>query len=117
MKKQLLTVIVLTLSGGFAGSTPVYNHEGPPGSISGPRESTYDSIKSSDRRLSNEARRSLQNDKELSTQAKNINIKVKNGQAFLSGQVLNENEINVIREKVLAINGIHSVNNKLKVQE
>lgn len=117
MKKQLGAIIVLTFLGGVAGSTPVYDSEGPSGSLSGARESTYSAMRPHDADLSRAARRSLERDADLSPQAKNINIKVKNGQATLSGSVLSENEIGIIRKKVMGVEGIQSVNSKLKIQE
>lgn len=119
MKKQLVIIAVLGFLGGFAGAAPVYNSEGPSGSSAtgGYRESTYSAMRPNDFDLSRAARRSLERDTNLSTQAKNINIKVKNGQATLSGAVMNANEISVIRKKVMAVEGIHSVNSKLKIQE
>ncbi|MGZ3768141.1 MAG: BON domain-containing protein [Bdellovibrio sp.] len=119
MKKFLTTTtaLILTLASGIGAAAPVYDSEGPPGSFSQGKQSTYDAMKSTDRQLAGEARRALEQDKDLSPYAKNINIKVKNRQATLSGAVLNEDEIALIRQKVLAVKGIDSVNNKLKVRE
>lgn len=116
MNKQLVIIAVLTSLGSLAGSTPVMNSQGS-SSPGGYRESTYAAMKPTDFDLSRSARRSLERDNDLSVQAKNINIKVKNGRATLSGTVLNENEIKVIKQKVMAIEGIHSVNVKLKMKE
>ncbi|MGZ3774345.1 MAG: BON domain-containing protein [Pseudobdellovibrionaceae bacterium] len=111
--KQLVVIAGLILTGSFAGAVDNYDSE-----ITGrPRESTYSTMKAADKSLEKRALKSLQEDPDLSNEAKHINIRVRNGQATLSGAVLNQDEISMINKKVMAIQGIHSVNSKLKVQE
>lgn len=98
---KTIAVLSLSLSAMSAKAVPV----------------TSESLQVSDMDLSAQARHSLESDSELSPQAQNVNIRVKNGHATVQGMVVNENEKDLIRQKVLAIEGIHSVSDKLKVAD
>ncbi len=63
------------------------------------------------------ARRSLERDSSLSYEARNVNIKVKNGRATLQGNVLSPDESQTLKRKVLAIDGVNAVEDKTSVQE
>lgn len=112
MNLFLNTIAVLALS--FAAISPSANAIGYNGM---PGEKTTTRSQTSDMDLSAEARRSLESDPELSPKAQHVNVRVRNGRATVQGAVANENEKDIIRQKVLAIEGIHSVNDKLKVSE
>lgn len=74
-------------------------------------------IRYSDRDLASMARRSLERDSDLSTDARNVNIKVRHGRAMIQGFVPSIEESQAVRRKVLAIDGVNAVENKLSVKE
>lgn len=66
----------------------------------------------SDTELQSMARRSLDRDSELSFDAKNVNVKVENRRAFMQGFLNSPEEADMLRKKVLAIDGVMAVTDK-----
>jgi hyperosmotically inducible periplasmic protein len=70
----------------------------------------------SDRNLMQKIRRSLMDDKSLSTSAHNVKIISQNGEVMLKGPVASEEEKCVVEEKATAVAGSGNVNNEMSVQ-
>ncbi|NUN05434.1 MAG: BON domain-containing protein [Bdellovibrio sp.] len=84
------------------------------------KQGTYDPTAPrfySDSDLQSMASRSLSNDDQLSHEARNVNVRVKNGQASLQGFVNTPEEQEILQKKVLAIEGVHSVKDNTSVRE
>jgi osmotically-inducible protein OsmY len=61
-------------------------------------------------------RRSLMDDKSLSTAAHNVEIVAQNGQLTLKGPVASEEEKRVVEEKATAVAGSGNVTNEISVK-
>jgi hyperosmotically inducible periplasmic protein len=70
---------------------------------------------SSDRRLTQQIRRAVVEDKSLSTSAHNVKIIAQNGTVTLKGPVKSEEEKQTIEAKASQIAGQGKVNNKIQV--
>lgn len=92
MKQQLATFLLITLMAGTA-------------------------FAKTDSDLSAMARKSLEQDSTLSPEAKNVHIKVEDGRASLRGSVNSPQEKADIRAKVMAVDGIKSVDDKVQIRE
>ncbi len=68
-----------------------------------------------DRTLTQQIRKSIMDDKSLSTYAHNVKIIARNGTVTLRGPVRSEEERNAIEAKAKAVAGVTSVNNELTV--
>jgi osmotically-inducible protein OsmY len=68
-----------------------------------------------DRSITQEIRRNLMNDSDLSTNAKNIKVITINRVVVLRGPVLNEAERQRIEDLVKRVNGVSSVDNQLEI--
>ncbi|KYG68524.1 hypothetical protein AZI87_04580 [Bdellovibrio bacteriovorus] len=138
MKTQLVTLLALTVLGGtaFADTSDdkakhSYDrdsmYESAPTGVDSEATSTATSMPAgdsamnmpakSDSEIQAMARRSLQSDTSLSSEARNVNIRVQNGRATLQGQAASPEEKESIRQKVMAVEGINSVNNKVLIKE
>lgn len=71
----------------------------------------------SDSDLQSMASRSLSSDSDLSYEARNVNVRVQNGQASIQGFVNSPEEKEILQKKVLAIEGVHSVKDNTSVRE
>ncbi|WII72422.1 BON domain-containing protein [Bdellovibrio sp. 22V] len=94
------------------GETPTTTGSGSDRSMSAGRTGT-----SSDTDLAASARRALQEDTALSQEARSVRVDVRNGRATLQGTVSSPEERQQIRSKVMATEGIRSVDDKLTVKE
>jgi osmotically-inducible protein OsmY len=70
----------------------------------------------SDRDLMQKIRRSLMDDKSLSTSAQNVQIIAQNGQVTLTGPVASEEEKRVVEEKATAVAGSGNVINEMDLK-
>jgi len=68
-----------------------------------------------DRQLTQQIRKSIMDDKSLSTYAHNVKIISQNGTVTLRGPVRNEDEKAAVEAKAKAIAGVTAVNNELTV--
>jgi osmotically-inducible protein OsmY len=69
----------------------------------------------SDRQLTQQIRKSVMDDKSLSTYAHNVKIISQNGVVTLRGPVRSEDEKAAIEEKAKSIAGVSAVNNELTI--
>lgn len=113
MKKQLAAAAALTfvVTSSLAQMKP-----------SSPRESRQPRrsgamMMHSDSDLQAMARRSLERDEAFSVEARNVNIKVRNGRASLQGFIDSPTEKDALNQKVLDIEGVRSVNNNIMIRE
>jgi osmotically-inducible protein OsmY len=70
-----------------------------------------------DRDLGSKIRKSITEDKNMSTYAHNVKIIVRNGTVVLKGPVRTEEEKSVIESKVVEIAGAANIKNELTVKE
>lgn len=83
-----------------------------------PAQATADQQKEnrSDRDITRKIRRSIVQDKSLSTYAHNVKVISQNGMVTLKGPVQSEEEKNVIEDKAAEVAGKHKVTSQLEVQ-
>lgn len=112
MKQQLATLLVLSF---VVGMTSVLPTTSTAQTTSVRSSSTAGMPSDSD--LSAMARRSLEQDSSFSSEARNVHIKVKNGRASLHGSVNSLEEKAAIRNKVMAVEGVKSVDDQLQIRE
>lgn len=117
MKRQLVTTLILIFYVGSANAAgdssrsqtvrPTYkNYHRQPATA-------YHS----DRDLQAMARRSLDRDTGFSDEARNVNIRVRDGRASIQGFVQSPEESDALKRKVMAIDGVHRVDDKTSVRE
>ncbi len=71
----------------------------------------------SDSDLASMARRSLERDTTLSHEARNVNIKIRDGRAVLQGAISSPEEGDILKKKVMAVEGVRDVQNNISIQE
>ncbi|MEK2646847.1 BON domain-containing protein [Bdellovibrio sp. BCCA] len=119
MKRQLVTTLIFVFVGSFAhamGDSPK-----PQTTTVRPTYKNYHrqpaTTYHSDRDLQATARRSLDRDTGFSDEARNVNIRVRGGRASIQGFVQSPEESDALKRKVMAIDGVHRVDDKTSVRE
>lgn len=113
LKKLLMTAAACGLSIGFAQST---NPPAPPSTTNPPAASaTTTNQKQADRDLTAKIRKSIVDDKSLSTAAHNVTIKTDSGHVTLRGKVNSEEEKTTVEGKAKEIAGDSNVTSEITV--
>lgn len=114
MKKQLGVMLVtcFLVSGEVVANAPL-SQQGEPRTMR--RQRTI--LLHSDSDLTAKARRTLERDDDLSFEARNVNVRVRNGRAILQGAVRSPDDFSELKRKMMAVEGIRAVDNKLTISE
>ncbi len=114
MKQKFLLSALIAAAIGF-GSAPLRAQQTPPPNTGEP---TADQSKNnlSDRELSKRIRKSLVEDKSLSTSAHNVKVIAQNGQVTLRGPVRSDDEKKAVEEKAADIAGAGNVNSEITIK-
>ncbi|WP_374075629.1 BON domain-containing protein [Bdellovibrio bacteriovorus] len=130
MKKQLVTALTLMMLASSSLAQTSYSSQPRTKQIKNPqRETTSQIYRTSEERrrpatiyrsdsdLQAMARRSLARDEAFSDNARNVNIRVRDGRASIQGFVNSPAESEALKRKVLAIDGVKSVRDKTVAAE
>lgn len=130
MEKQLVTALTLMMLASSSFAQTSYSSQPRTKQVKNPqRATTSQTYKTSEQRrrpatvyrsdsdLQAMARRSLARDEAFSANARNVNIRVRDGRASIQGFVNSSAESDALKRKVLAIDGVNSVRDKTLVAE
>lgn len=119
----IVTLSVLLAGGSFAiaqdmSQTPAPDNTKTNDRDRNPAQATADQQKEnrSDRDITRDIRRSIVQDKSLSTYAHNVKVIVQGGTVTLKGPVRSEDESKAIESKALEVAGTGNVKNELSVK-